>query len=680
MLIASWTTGSGRSYLSAEVLRGWGSIETIGMNCQIRLSNLLGECDQTFKEVAQEIDLGCGKPVTSHVLVAESIDLSVRLTNLEPLLNSFLDAKCSLAGKFETGSDFIPIKGIIGLDLLHQLGPSQLVPCLKGWAFSTPAGVVPFRAVESFFSKDQTLHEVAHLSFNSVMTQTPKVKSSHLCFVLESQPSYLNPLAEFFPDSEVQRGLEQMFNLESLGIHDENHFSDYDQEPVRHFQNAIEFKDGKYYVELPWHADKLARVPSNHAVSLRILDRVTKDLIKTNMYQDYLEVFQQQEREGIIEEIFVSVHEFGNYVWIPHRPVVKCDPTATTKIRPVFNCSLKTGNGMSLDEAAYSGINLTGDMLNLLMSFRANNYILLADIRKAFLMIRLSLEADKNKFCFFIKDEDHLCFRYSTLIFGFTASPFILGCILKFHAARYPLDDCRKMMENRFYVDNLVTAEANPHRLVELYSLTKERLREGGFILQSCNTNVDALRDRMRRDGTLSVHDKEWEKVLGYRYHPLSEKLHVAPVQWDPGASTKRRILSETSKLFDPLSLCLPVTVRSRVLLRTMWRKQFGWDDPLPPEILSSWRELAKDLSGLSDINFNRQALVSGQPGDLFIFCDASKEAYGFAAYVVQDRRSCWPFAKVKVAPMKEETLLVLELMAVYLALKQIEGRPTNEL
>ena len=197
--------------------------------------------------------------------------------------------------------------------------------------------------------------------------------------------------------------------------------------------------------------------------------------------------------------------------------LLNIDPTATTKIRPVFNCCLKTGNGMSLNEAAYSDINLTGDMLNLLMSFRANNYILLADIRKAFLMIRLSLEVDKNKFCFFIKDGDHLrCFRYSTLIFGFTASPFILRCILKFHAARYPLDDCCKMMENRFYVDNLVTAEVDPHRLVELYSLTKERLREGGFILQSCNTNVDALRDRMRRDGTLSVHDKEWEKVLGY--------------------------------------------------------------------------------------------------------------------------------------------------------------------
>ena len=76
-------TGSGRSYLSAEVLRGLGSIETIGMNCQIRLSTLLGECDQTFKEVALEIDLGCGNSVTSHVLVTEPIDLSAMTDKFE---------------------------------------------------------------------------------------------------------------------------------------------------------------------------------------------------------------------------------------------------------------------------------------------------------------------------------------------------------------------------------------------------------------------------------------------------------------------------------------------------------------------------------------------------------------------------------------------------------------------
>ena len=664
-------TGSGRSYLSADVLRTMGSMESIGMDCQLRLSTLLGECEQRFREVNLEVDLGSGNALSSPILVANAMDLSVRLTDLDPLLRAFRDADCRLAGRFEVDSDFIPIKGIIGLDLLHQLDPFHLVPCLSGWAFSIPAGLVPFGPVESFISEEEIPHEMAHLSYNSVMEHTPMVDSSHLCFVLERQPSFDDPLAEFFPYSDVERGLEQMFKMESLGIPDQDTFSDYDQQQIKRFQDTIVLKDGKYHVELPWNMDKLARVPSNHAVSLHVLDRVAKKLTKKKLYQEYLEVFRQQEQDGIIEEIFVPPHEFDQYVWIPHRPVFKSDPTATTKIRPVFNCSLKTGLGMSLNEAAYSGVNLTGDMLQLLLSFRANNYVLLADIRKAFLMIRLKLEGDKNRFCFFLRDGDRLrCFRYSTLIFGFTSSPFVLGCILRFHASRYPLDACRRMMESRFYVDNLVALESDPDRLADLYSLARKRLQEGGFTIQSCNSNHEVLRAKMKTDDTLSAQTEEWERVLGYRYNPLSEKIHVAPVKCDPSASTKRGVLSESAKIFDPLSLCLPVTVRSRVLIRTMWQNDYGWDDPLPPEILSVWEDLAEDLSGLSDFHFNRQAVVGGQPGDLYIFCDASKEAYGFAAYIVQDRHSSLMFAKAKIAPMNDKTLPVLELMAVYLALK----------
>lgn len=54
---------------------------------------------------------------------------------------------------------------------------------------------------------------------------------------------------------------------------------------------------------------------------------------------------------------------FKDYVWIPHRPVFKTEDQTTTKIRPVFNCLLKTKTGYSLNEAVDSGINLMGDML-----------------------------------------------------------------------------------------------------------------------------------------------------------------------------------------------------------------------------------------------------------------------------------------------------------------------------
>lgn len=69
------------------------------------------------------------------------------------------------------------------LDLIQYLGPLQLVPCLQGWAFSATTGLVPFGEVGRFLSPLHSQDE--DHAFDSVMESTVKVKTSHLCFVLE---------------------------------------------------------------------------------------------------------------------------------------------------------------------------------------------------------------------------------------------------------------------------------------------------------------------------------------------------------------------------------------------------------------------------------------------------------------------------------------------------------------
>ena len=71
-----------------------------------------------------------------------------------------------------------------------------------------------------------------------------------------------------------------------------------------------------------------------------------------------MEVFHQQECEGIIERFEVVPEDFTKDIWIPHRPIFKTDKQTTSKIRTVFNCSLKANGKYSLNEAAYPGINL----------------------------------------------------------------------------------------------------------------------------------------------------------------------------------------------------------------------------------------------------------------------------------------------------------------------------------
>ena len=164
---------------------------------------------------------------------------------------------------------------------------------------------------------------------------------------------------------------------------------------------TIKFKDNAYHIKLPWHEDKIKSVPSNHRVALSVLNRVVN---KQKLLNKYMEIFHQQEHEGIIERFEVVPEDFTKHIWIPHRRVFKTDEQTTTKIKLVFDCSLKANGKYSLNEAAYPGINLTEDMLELLLLFRTNKYVMLADIRKAFLMIKLGSLEDRNRFCFFMKE------------------------------------------------------------------------------------------------------------------------------------------------------------------------------------------------------------------------------------------------------------------------------------
>merc|ERR1712055_730405 len=96
-------------------------------------------------------------------------------------------------------------------------------------------------------------------------------------------------------------------------------------------------------------------------------------------------------------------------------------------------------------------------MTQLLMLFRTNKYIYVGDIRKAFLMIHLKRIYDRNKFCFLLKiGNEVICFRFTTITFGFNASPFILNYVLQYHINSFPQDDCTEMMRSGFFVDNLI--------------------------------------------------------------------------------------------------------------------------------------------------------------------------------------------------------------------------------
>ena len=430
--------------------------------------------------------------------------------------------------------------------------------------------------------------------------------------IMDPLKSYFNPLEHILSDSEVDNGLENLFSFKSMGIKTcDKELVSFDKQQIDKFQEGISLKDGSYHVKLPWYPEKNSKVPSNHFIALRVLDRTMKHLNRKGLLSKYEKVFDKQLEDDIIEEINASPFSYNDYTWIPHRPVIRKDEQVTTKTRPVFDCSLKTNNELpSLNEAAYTGIDLIGSILKLLFYFRTNEYVMLSDIKQAFLMVKLADEYDNNRFCFFWKRGNRLvCYRYKTIVFGYTSSPFILNYVMKHHAKSYPEDKCREILDNNFYVDNLVVTGHNINELHELYKLCSSRMQEGRFTLRSWNSNAIELRETMKADGKLVEHKCTEEKVLGYRYNVNSDTLSLAPCSVEAAADTKRKVLSQISKVFDTLNFTLTVTVTS-----PFHQSHLNWvHDPVPPP--SRFME-SRNAVPRSESRVNSIALIPRNPLD----------------------------------------------------------------
>ena len=101
---------------------------------------------------------------------------------------------------------------------------------------------------------------------------------------------------------------------------------------------------------------------------------------------------------------------------------------------------------------------------------------------------------------------------------------------------------------------------------------------------------------------------------------------------------TKRELASLSAKIFDPIGLISPFTVRSKLLLQSLWTQGVGWDDELPEETSRKWLQWVQELSELEQLHIPRSyidwPLSQHVKVELHAFGDASEVAYATAIYI----------------------------------------------
>ena len=123
---------------------------------------------------------------------------------------------------------------------------------------------------------------------------------------------------------------------------------------------------------------------------------------------------------------------------------------------------------------------------------------------------------------------------------------------------------------------------------------------------------------------------------------------------------TQRIILSHVSSVFDPLGLFSPFTVRMRLLLKGL-RKKHGqsWHQELSPEDEIAFKDWASEFNHMNEMDIKRIV-------DLHSFAYASLDVMCIVAFFRDQKTEelAYVVGKCRVAPMKQQSILRLELQA----------------
>ncbi|XP_042910985.1 uncharacterized protein [Parasteatoda tepidariorum] len=140
--------------------------------------------------------------------------------------------------------------------------------------------------------------------------------------------------------------IEHFWDMEVLGIKDPVEKAPKEEEVMKFFNDTLSTDiDGRYMVKLPWTDN--ADLPDNRIIAEKRLLSTTSKLISSGRYLAYESVFQEWERDQIIEVVPDEVPK-GRCHYLPHRGVFK--EHLTTRVRPVFDTASKEKGKFSLND------------------------------------------------------------------------------------------------------------------------------------------------------------------------------------------------------------------------------------------------------------------------------------------------------------------------------------------
>lgn len=273
---------------------------------------------------------------------------------------------------------------------------------------------------------------------------------------------------------------------------------------------------------------------------------------------------------------------------------------------------------------------------------------LMADMEKMFLQIKVD-EKDQHVLRYVWRDlksdDAPRIYRLQRLAFGVNCSPFLAIATVQHHAKECKEEFPAASMEvlSNMYVDDCLTGDDSVEASVELQKSLDKMMECGGFNLTKWASNSKEVLSHIAKQdqaqsNTTDFSESEPLKALGICWNTITDSFLFNIPQSvlkmnDP--ETKRSLLSVALRIFDPMGLLTPFTVKAKILFQDLCQRGLEWEDQLDEEVAAQWRSWKLKLPCLSPINIPRHFMANGRSIiELHGFGDASPKAYGAAIYI----------------------------------------------
>ena len=248
--------------------------------------------------------------------------------------------------------------------------------------------------------------------------------------------------------------------------------------------------------------------------------------------------------------------------------------------------------------------------------------ILLGDVQKAFLQIGIKSE-DRDAFRFLFTlggKEEHL--RFLRVPFGTEASAFMLGATLVYHYDHCDtpeFEETVKMLRGNTYVDNLMATGESCESLQKFKQQSTEILENAKFPVNKWKSNLAELENEEMKNPS-TILGLSWDKREDILEIEINKNAEKSPV-------TKASMLSQLSRVYDPLGIVSPTLVEGKRLYREACDKTKGWNSEISKPLVKDYLKWKEQLENVkvprSLIKENRK--VKGI--NLHIFANASAVA-----------------------------------------------------